>query len=110
MINYLLSTGRSTTKVERYILDLFRLNIQIFPGDIPGSNVGFDFVITDTKKDEILSTIRSRVNSLVSTIQSKFNGIDINVNSIEFLDEERVLINIEVNDYTDTISINVYEN
>lgn len=110
MTNYLLSTGRSTTKVERYILDLFRLNIQIFPGDIPGSNVGFDFVITDTKKDEILSTIRSRVNSLVSTIQSKFNGIDINVNSIEFLDEERVLINIEVNDYTDTISINVYEN
>jgi hypothetical protein len=110
MINYLLSTGRSTTKVERYILDLFRLNIQIFPGDIPGSNVGFDFVITDTKKDEILSTIRSRVSSLVKKIQSKFNGININVNSIEFLDEERVLINIEVNDYTDTISINVYEN
>lgn len=110
MTNYLLSTGKSTTKIERYILDLFKLNIQVFPGDIPGSNVGFDFVITDTKKDEILPTIRSRVSSLVRKIQSKFNGINISINSIEFLDEERVLINIEVNDFTDTISINIYEN
>ena len=44
MTKYLLSTGESTTRIERYILDLFKLNLQIYPGDIPGSKLGFEFL------------------------------------------------------------------
>ena len=45
MKRYLLSTGASTTEIEKYVLDLFKLYIQIYPGDIPGSNIGFNFIL-----------------------------------------------------------------
>ena len=64
MTKYLLSTGKSTTQVEKYILDLFKLNLKIWPGDIPGlPKVGFDFILTDTKKDEVVDEVRYRVDA-----------------------------------------------
>ena len=48
---YLLSTGLITDKVEIYVLDLFKLHLSVYPKDIPGiNNIGFDFIITNTKK------------------------------------------------------------
>ena len=44
MRKYLLSTGTATDRLEYYVLDLFRLYLKIYPGDIPGaSGLGFDF-------------------------------------------------------------------
>lgn len=107
MTRYLLSTGRSTTAIEKYILDLFKLNIQIYPGDIPGSNVGFDFTMSNVKKDELGTEIRSRISTLVSRMKKQFEGVEISIGSLELLDEERVLVNINVNDYSDSISIDL---
>jgi hypothetical protein len=82
MTKYLLSTGKSTTQVEKYILDLFKLNLKIWPGDIPGlPKVGFDFILTDTKKDEVVDEVRYRVRTLVDRLKERFSDqkIDIEV-------------------------------
>lgn len=107
MKKYLLSTGKSTTKIEDYIIDLFKLNLLIWPGDIPNSSVGFDFIFTNSKKDELQRDIRNRVDFLVSKIQDKFKGIEMKVTGIDLIDETRVLITIDVKGTTDTLTINI---
>ena len=37
-MNYLLSTGQITNQVEYYIIDLFKLYLNIWPKDIPGAS------------------------------------------------------------------------
>lgn len=111
MTKYLLSTGKSTTQVEKYILDLFKLNLKIWPGDIPGlPKVGFDFILTDTKKDEVVDEVRYRVRTLVDRLKERFSDqkIDIEVSSIDLIDSERVSVVINVGDYSDEATINLY--
>ena len=111
MTKYLLSTGKSTTQVEKYILDLFKLNLKIWPGDIPGlPKVGFDFILTDTKKDEVVDEVRYRVRTLVDRLKERFSDqkIDIEVSSIDLIDSERVSVVINVGDYSDEATSNLY--
>lgn len=111
MKKYLLSTGGSTMKIEKYILDLFRLYLNIYPGDIPGSSIGFDFTLTDTKKDELIDAVRSRISSLISVIQNKVGGsnkgISISLGSVQVLSEERAVIEINVNDNIEEFSVEI---
>ena len=108
-MKYLLSTGKTTEKIERYILDLFKLNLLIFPGDIPGDKgIGFDFILTDTKKDELESVVNSRVSSLVNKINNQFkSGVSINLEKIEILDETHIRVSVSVNQESDNIEINI---
>lgn len=112
-MKYLLSTGSSTDQVEYYILDLFKIAIQVYPGDIIGApGIGFNFLFNDVKKDEIVSEIKSRVSQLANQIKNRFNSsrYNIEVTSIEILDETRVRITITVNEnISDTITLDVYE-
>lgn len=72
---YLLSTGKVTGKVEYYILDLFRLYLSVYPGDIPGkSSIGFDFTITDALKTELADKVKDKVESLVRKISNQFSS------------------------------------
>lgn len=112
-MKYLLSTGETTSRMEYYILDLFRLNLQIFPNDIPGApEIGFNFVFNDVKKDEVVGEVRSRVSSLASVIKQRLNNnsYNISVDSIEILDESRVRITISVNEVvSDTITLDIHD-
>lgn len=99
-MKYLLSTGQSTNKIEYYIIDLFKLYLNIWPNDIPNSpQIGFDFILTDVKKDELVTTVRSRAESLVNVIKGKFNTntISISIDSIDVIDQTRVKLTINVN-------------
>lgn len=105
-MKYLLSTGRVTEKKEKYVLDLFKLYLTIYPGDIPGAkNIGFNFIITDTKKDELLEEIRSRVGSLISSIQSVASGVDISLDTLEFIDDTRVRVIVKANELKEELNI-----
>lgn len=111
-MKYLLSTGVSTSKIEYYIIDLFKLYLSIYPGDIPGApKIGFNFILTDTKKDELVNEVKYRAESLVNKIKEKFNrGISINVESIEIIDETKAKIIIRVDQVrSDNILIDLYE-
>ena len=58
-MNYLLSTGQITNQVEYYIIDLFKLYLNIWPKDIPGaSKIGFNFIFTNKNKREIYKNTR----------------------------------------------------
>lgn len=110
-MKYLLSSGFSTDRIELYILDLFRIHLQIYPGDIPGmSGYGFDFIISDVMKSSLYDEIRSRASSLVEKIKSRFGGgIDINLVSVTLVDEKSVNIVLDVNGYQSEEVINLYE-
>ena len=108
-MKYLLSTGRSTTKIEKYILDLIRLHMSIQPGDIPFSDAGFNFILTDVKKDQAAREIESRITSLIERIGSRFKGISINLTNLAIVDETRAEVTISIDDYSDTYSINLYD-
>lgn len=108
MKKYLLSTGKSTTKVEKYVLDLFKLNLAINPGDIPESNIGFKFIITDVKKDELKSYINSQLSDLASKIVDNFNNVKITIDNIEIINSETVRVNIIVNEYSESFNLGIY--
>lgn len=109
-LKYLLSTGRTTESLEKYIVDLFRLNIGIEKDDIPGSEIGFDFNLSDVKDDEILVEIRRRLEQLITKIKSRLSSgstIDISVETVEMSSSNLVKASVKVNDYIDIIDVNI---
>lgn len=106
-MKYLLSTGETTGKIEKYILDLFKLNMAIYPDDIPNSNIGFNFVITDVKKSELPGEIKSRITSLITRLQSRFSGITISLESLELLSEELARVVVRVNQESEQIELTI---
>lgn len=111
MKKYLLSTGQATDRVEYYVLDLFKLYLKIFPGDIPGaSGLGFDFNLGDTRKADIPEVLRSRVSQLIKKIQDRFTtGITMSLESLEIVSETKAKVVIKVNRVvSDEIYLNLY--
>ena len=111
MKKYLLSSGQATERVEYYVIDLFKLYLKIFPGDIPGaSGLGFNFNLGDTKKADIPEVLNSRVNQLIKKIQDRFTtGITMSLESLEIISETKAKIVIKVNRVvSDDIYLNLY--
>ena len=106
-MKYLLSTGETTGKIEKYILDLFKLNMAIYPDDFPNSHTGFNFVITDVKKSELPEEIKSRITSLITRLQSRFSGITISLESLELLSEELARVVVRVNQESEQIELTI---
>ena len=103
---YLLSSGQSTGRLEEYIIDLFKLNLLIWPDDIPNSVIGFNFILSDTKKDEVMGVIRSRLNDLCGRLQTQL-GVTITIESIEFLSDSRAKIKLSVGSLTDSFDLDL---
>ncbi len=111
MRKYLLTSGRGTDRIEEYVVDLFRLYLKVYPGDIPGaSGLGFDFNLGDTRKADIPYEVSTRVNQLVRVIQDRFiGGVTISLDSVDIIDETLAKIVVTVNrDVTEEISFNLY--
>ena len=109
-MKYLLSNGDLTERLELYIIDLFKLNIQVYPDDIPWSAIGFDFLMTDTKKPNVPGEIEYRVRNLLDRFQKRFSGVVIEFESIEILDETRARVTFNVSKERGEVEINLYEN
>lgn len=111
-MKYLLSSGSSTDKLEYYIMDLFKLYLSVYPGDIPGSpSFGFDFSLANTLKGDIREELLSRVNALIDTISNRFDNssLEISLNSLEIVDDSLAKLVIDVNKLqSDEIVINLY--
>lgn len=110
---YLLSTGKATTKVEEYIIDLFRIYLTLYPGDIPHyKRLGFDFLLTDITKENLRNEITTRINSLISTIQDTLPNqkYKVTINTLDLIDEETVRLIIDVDGtLSEDIYINLHE-
>ncbi len=111
MVNYVLSTGEVTTRVERYILDLFSIFLTIYPNDVPNTSIGFDFVLGDVKKDELPIVIGDKVNTLIATVREYVPAqVDITLDNIELVSYSQAIITISVNGNTDNFEIDLNEN
>lgn len=103
MTKYLLSTGETTTKIEEYVLDLFKMNLQIRPDDIPHySTIGFDFTLIGIPKDLLKQEVRSRLEILITNIQNLFDKsvVRISLKSLTLVNDETICIVIDINNYT----------
>ena len=112
MKKYLLSTGKTTTQTEKYVEDLFRVYFTVYPDDIPGaSNIGFDYIFSDVKKDEVKEVLRERINNLIDVIKNKFkSSIDIRIHSLDLLTEEKARLVLDINQVvSDEITLDLYE-
>ena len=108
----MLSSGVSTDRVELYIVDLFRIYLTVYPGDVPGSySFGFNFSLGDTFRADLRDTVLSKVNELVSIISNRFNdaNLKISIYSLEVIDEELAKLVLNVNSFrSEEIVINLY--
>lgn len=109
---YLLSTGITTDRIDQYIIDLFKLYLSIYPGDIPNyESLGFDFIMNDVKKDELVSEIRNRLGNLITKIKKQFQGIQMSITDIELINETTLSLVINVNQTrSDVIFVDLYKN
>lgn len=113
MAKYLLSNGTSTNRLEYYIMDLIKMNLVIYPDDIPGAPyIGFDFIITNTMKSDLESSVTERVNSLINKISDRFSSrVKISLESLRILNDNTVKVVIKVNEMlSEEIEINTYSN
>lgn len=95
---YLLTTGETTTKVEEYVIDLFKLYLTVYPGDIPHKkDIGVNFNLAGSFKDELPRKVSSIVSELIEKIKSKISGIQIKQESLDLIDEETAKLVISVN-------------
>lgn len=105
-MKYLLTTGSYTNKVEKYILDLFKLYFEIQPDGIPNSSIGFNKVLTSVTKEDLKDEVSRRVKSLISNFQNKFNSVKISFDDLEMIDESTFKLKISVNTETEYYEIN----
>ena len=111
-MKYLLSDNTVTTQVEYYVIDLFKLYLSVYPGDIPGADsIGFDFNLRGTFKANLATEVESRISSLVSKFQSKFSeSLRFNLESVELIDETLAKIIVSCGGVrSDDIIIDLYE-
>ena len=111
-MKYLLSTGITTDKVEYYIIDLFKVYFSIYPGDIPGApSIGFDFLITNTKKSELVDELSIRLSELLGKFANKFPGVSIVAQEVALINETTLKVILEVNQVrSEEILIDLFEN
>lgn len=110
-MKYLLSTGSYTDKIEYYIIDLIRLNFIILPDDIPGNTgIGFNYVLINEKKDEIVNSIRSKLDILIDSISKRVgNKYKITIQSIDLINsnEGRLKLIVNVNEVSEELTVSV---
>lgn len=110
-MKYLLSSGKITKRPEEYIIDLFRLYLTIYPGDIPGNpDFGFDFNLAGVYKPELPGKVKSIVESLIRKINSRFNyGVSLSLVSLDLVDETKAKVVVSAGDISNEITINIYD-
>lgn len=112
MKSYVLSSGRVTDRLEYYIMDLFRLYLCVYPGDVPGSpEFGFNFSFGNVFRADLYDAIVSKVNELVSIISSRFNENEVRISivSLDIIDEELAKLVISVNKLqSEEITVKLY--
>lgn len=109
IMKYLLSSGRATERIEEYLIDLFKLHLKVYPGDIPGAlEYGFDFNLQGVYQDELPAELRSRLGSLVQKINSRFaSGISLSIESLEIVSETKARLTIAAGTIRDNLEVNI---
>jgi len=111
-MKYLLSDNTVTSQVEYYVIDLFKLYLSVYPGDIPGADkIGFDFNLRGTFKSNLEGEVKTRISNLVSKFQNRFSGLSFNLESCELINDTLVSVIVSCGRVrSDEITVNLYQN
>ena len=109
-MKYILSSGRSTTRVEEYMIDLFKLYLTIYPGDIPGApEYGFDFNLLGVYRQDLPNELKSKVSELVRKVNSRFSGgVSLVILSLDLVDETKARLVVSAGEVGEEITLNIY--
>ena len=103
-----LSTGEITGRVEKYVMDLFQIHLHVYEGDVPFSDIGFNFQLGDVKKDELLQVIKNKATNLCKKVSSLSpQGVSIELESVSLVGKDRAVLSIRVNDERENFEINI---
>ena len=110
VMKYILSSGRGTTRVEEYIIDLFKLYLKIYPGDVPfAPEYGFNWDLSGIYKADLPKELKARVEELVRKVNSRFaSGVSLSVKSLDLIDETRARLVVQAGEYASEITLNIY--
>lgn len=98
-MKYVLSNGKTTRDLNTYIIDLFRVYTTVYKNDIPGSTIGYDFILSDVKKDELPKIVDEKCSGLVSIISDKvksISGATLSLISVRRLEADRFTVSVSV--------------
>lgn len=96
-MKFLLTTGEVTDKVEKYILDLFKVYLNVMPSDIPGApSLGFDFNLRGIPRATLRDELQRRVTDLIKQIQEQFQSVTISLTSLSLVSETKATLVITV--------------
>lgn len=112
MNRYMLSSGRTTTKIQEYILDLFSLYLGLNPGDVPGlPDFGFNFTFAGVPKMELMSKMEFRINAFLEKIGKSFPNHRIVLEELIMPTEEtvKIVVSVDGSTATEPIYLNIYE-
>ena len=77
------------------------------PGDVPFSDLGFDFTWIDVKKDELYDELVRRIRTLIDNINKRFTGsTKLTLTSVNIVSENKAKVVVSVGAYNDTMTVN----
>ena len=77
------------------------------PGDVPFSELGFDFTLIDVKKDELYDELVRRIRTLIDNINKRFTGsTKLTLTSVNIVSENKAKVVVSVGAYNDTMTVN----
>ena len=84
------------------------MNLRVYEGDVPFSDMGFDFQLGDVKKDELLKVIREKAHSLCKKVASMSpQGVRVELESVSLVSEDRAVLSVRVNDERENLEIEI---
>jgi hypothetical protein len=97
-MNFLLSSGKSTSDIIVYASDLIYLDMFLLTNEIPYSNLGSDELISGIAQDEVENNIKEIVDKIISDVKTEL-GINIELSNVVF-NQSFVTVNIKIEDKT----------
>jgi hypothetical protein len=97
-MNFLLSSGKSTSDIIVYASDLIYLDMFLLTNEIPYSNLGSDELISGIAQNEVENNIKEIVDKIISDVKTEL-GINIELSNVVF-NQSFVTVNIKIEDKT----------
>jgi hypothetical protein len=107
LTKFVLSTGEITGRIEKYVMDIFQISLRISKGDIPFSEFGFNSILGDVKKDELIGVVRDKAIELCQKVADLIPGVRIELESVKLSSEDRAILSIRVNDERQNFEMNI---
>lgn len=99
-MKYLLTDGSTTSKIEVYVLDLFKLFMTVHTGDIiMNRSFGGEFSFSGVTNSTARIDVESKAEKIISQIKKSIpSTVILNLVGVQFVSPTEVSVSININD------------